>query len=464
MSDTTPHDVLIIGAGMSGLAAACRLAYYGKRVLIVERHRVPGGLNSYYTRQGELLETGLHAMTNFAGRADRMAPLSKLLRQLKMTHEELALVPQRGSLVRFPGAELRFTNDPACLRDSIRAAFPGEIDGFLALERRIAAHDALALEKDAWLSARAVLAEHIAEPLLIDMLLCPLMYYGSAWPDDMDFSQFAIMFRSIFHEGFCRPRGGVKALLDRLVAKVAESGGKILYRAAVRRLAIEDGRVAGAWLETGERVRAKAVLSTAGLPETEELAGVPFADGGTPKGQLSFTELILPLTRPLADAGHDATIVFHGGGPRFAYRRPDEAVSLDSCVLCCPDAFAWDGPPDHAPMLRVTCMADWERWCAVPDDEYRAMKRDWQERILEHACRITPLTRDRIRFTDFFTPRTVARYTARWHGAVYGSPVKRKDGTTPLPGLYLCGTDQGFLGIVGSMLSGVSIANRYLLA
>jgi hypothetical protein len=29
--------------------------------------------------------------------------------------------------------------------------------------------------------------------------------------------------------------------------------------------------------------------------------------------------------------------------------------------------------------------------------------------------------------------------------------------------LYLCGTDQGFLGIVGSMLSGITIANRYLL-
>ena len=29
--------------------------------------------------------------------------------------------------------------------------------------------------------------------------------------------------------------------------------------------------------------------------------------------------------------------------------------------------------------------------------------------------------------------------------------------------LYVCGTDQGFLGIIGAMLSGVSIANAYLL-
>ena len=31
-------DVLIIGAGMSGLAAGIRLAHFGKKVLLVDRH------------------------------------------------------------------------------------------------------------------------------------------------------------------------------------------------------------------------------------------------------------------------------------------------------------------------------------------------------------------------------------------------------------------------------------------
>jgi hypothetical protein len=29
--------------------------------------------------------------------------------------------------------------------------------------------------------------------------------------------------------------------------------------------------------------------------------------------------------------------------------------------------------------------------------------------------------------------------------------------------VFLCGTDQGMLGIVGAMLSGISIANQHLL-
>jgi hypothetical protein len=33
-----------------------------------------------------------------------------------------------------------------------------------------------------------------------------------------------------------------------------------------------------------------------------------------------------------------------------------------------------------------------------------------------------------------------------------------------VPNVYLCGTDQGFLGIIGAMLSGISMANFHILA
>ena len=32
-----------------------------------------------------------------------------------------------------------------------------------------------------------------------------------------------------------------------------------------------------------------------------------------------------------------------------------------------------------------------------------------------------------------------------------------------LRNLFICGTDQGLVGIIGSMISGITIANRYLL-
>jgi phytoene dehydrogenase-like protein len=65
--------------------------------------------------------------------------------------------------------------------------------------------------------------------------------------------------------------------------------------------------------------------------------------------------------------------------------------------------------------------------------------------------------------TDMFTPTTIRRYTGHDNGAVYGAPRKVLDGTTHLKNLFVCGTDQGFVGIIGTIISGISIANRHLL-
>jgi phytoene dehydrogenase-like protein len=65
--------------------------------------------------------------------------------------------------------------------------------------------------------------------------------------------------------------------------------------------------------------------------------------------------------------------------------------------------------------------------------------------------------------TDMFTPLTIRRFTGHENGAVYGAPEKRYDGTTPLKNVFLCGTDQGMVGIIGTIISGITIANRYFL-
>ena len=73
------------------------------------------------------------------------------------------------------------------------------------------------------------------------------------------------------------------------------------------------------------------------------------------------------------------------------------------------------------------------------------------------------ITCDSIVFTDVFTPKTIHRFTGHVNGAVYGTPSKTKTGMTHLENLFICGTDQGFLGIIGAMLSGISMANLHVL-
>ena len=131
------YDTIIIGAGMSGLAAGIRLAYYDQRVCILERHTTIGGLNSFYRLRGRDYDVGLHAVTNFTPKGTRKGPFARLLRQLRFRWEDFALSPQIGSSIAFPGIELRFGNDFELFRSEVERAFPNQKTNFQRLLDRI---------------------------------------------------------------------------------------------------------------------------------------------------------------------------------------------------------------------------------------------------------------------------------------------------------------------------------------
>jgi phytoene dehydrogenase-like protein len=457
------YDVLIIGAGLSGIAAGIRLAHFGKRVCIVERHRLPGGLNSYFERKGRRIDVGLHALTNLADPRDKRAPLNRLLRQLRITREELDLCPQTWSGLELQSIRLRFTNDIRDLAAAVAEVFPREADGFLRLVETVRARDSFALDARPE-STRRILPEFIRDPALQDLLLQALMFYGNAAERDMDFGQFCVLFQSIFLEGFSRPRQGMQPLIELLLRRYGEGGGELRYRCGVRRLEQDGTRVTAAVLDDGSRLRPGAVLSSAGLPETLALCepGLAAAAGVLP-GSLAFVETILFLDRPPRALGLDACVVFTCDTPVFHYERPREPVDLRSAVVCCPGNYRGceGGYADR--QVRLTHLAAPAAWLSLGPAAYQQAKADVVRRQIALLERRAPGVPAAVQEWDMFTPRTIQRFTGRINGAIYGCPEKRRDGRTPLANLYLCGTDQGFLGIVGAMLSGVSIANTYLL-
>jgi len=456
------YDVVIIGAGMSGLAAGIRLAYYEKKVCILERHYRVGGLNSFYSRDGHKFDVGLHAMTNYVPKGTKSTPLPKLLRQLKLQFEDFGLCQQRMSEVRFPGKALRFNNDLEFLTQEVADNFPAQADNFLKLLKAISEYDALALDARP-VSAREVVGSIISDPLLVDMIFCPLMYYGNAQEHDMEFGQFVIMFGSIFCEGFARPHAGVRQILDVLVKKYEACGGELRLRSGVQSMQVRDGRIESLTLDDGSVISAGKVLSSAGYVETMKL--LPDFDPAkfeADVGRLSFVEFIMVLEKEMTELGHDTTIIFFNNSDSFRYRRPDTLVDVSSGVICCPNNFRFDTPLPEA-MIRVTHMANYDLWDRLDEGDYAAQKAAWLETSLKQVVEFVPDFRPLIVYTDAFTPMTIQRFTGHLRGAVYGTPNKVKMGATHLDNLFLCGTDQGFLGIVGAMLSGISMANLHVL-
>jgi phytoene dehydrogenase-like protein len=463
------YDVAIIGAGMSGLAAGIRLAHFGRKVCVFERHNAPGGLNSFYSLEGRKYDVGLHALTNYVPPGVKGTPLGKLLRQLRIEREEFALCPQKQSKIAFRDCTLRFTNDFAVLDAEVVKKFPAQAEGWRSLVQLVRTYDDVSLDAPA-VSAREVVARHIADPLLADMIFCPLMYYGSAQERDMEFGQFVIMFKALFLEGFARPLDGVRVIIRVLLEKFRQAGGERRMKCGVVGIVECEGRAAALTLEDGSEVTADHVISSAGYPETMRLCGpahVPEAAANT--GALSFVETITIFRQPPASWGWgEDTIIFFNDSDKFEYARANGQVDLRSGVICLPNNFDYDGAQLPEGVFRVTCLADYDAWAHLPEEKYQADKLLRYAEIQQSARRFLPAVDDSVLragqlATDIFTPRTVKKFTGHLNGAIYGAPHKVRDGRTHLANLYLCGTDQGFLGIVGAMLSGISMANYHIL-
>ncbi|MEN8141596.1 MAG: FAD-dependent oxidoreductase [Thermodesulfobacteriota bacterium] len=455
------YQLVIIGGGLSGLAAGIRAARFGLSTLIVEQHFRPGGLNSWYNRQGFLLETGLHAMTNYAPPGAKRAPLNRLFRQLKLSRKKFTTRQQLCSEIRFPHHSLLFSNELELLESQVAGLFPAAIDRFQDLLVKVREYDPFTIRP--WRSTRAFLAETLANPLLEDMLLLPLMVYGNSEEGDMDLGQFVIMFQAIFLEGFFRPQATIKEFLQMLVAHYQGFGGELRYSAPVAAILRDGERACGVRLADGSEITAETVLSTAGIPATAELSGWDLPEKDDYVGQMSFMESINILpTRARQTITHDRTIIFYNEEEKFSYLRPRLPLDISWGVICFPENFSDCPASDHF-QVRVTNAANYDLWQGLDPAAYAEQKQQWQAASQAVVSKIIGNYQGNSVYSDAFTPVTIQRFTAKAAGAVYGSPKKIADGATPFAGLFIAGTDQGFLGIVGAMLSGVSMVNRHVL-
>jgi phytoene dehydrogenase-like protein len=455
------YDTVIIGAGMSGLAAGIRLAHFGHRVCLLERHTAIGGLNSFYRQRGRIFDVGLHAITNFVPKGTRTGPFAQLLRQLRFAWEEWALSPQLGSAIAFPGTTLRFSNEIELLEGEVRRSFPRQIDNFRRLATELIGYDQFG-KSGGGRSARKVVGDMIDDPLLVEMIFCPILFYGGSQAHDVDFDQFSILFRAIFLEGLARPLAGIQAILKMLVRRFQDHGGELRLRAGVSKIAVKNGAVEKVVLEDGSEIETRNVLSSAGWGETLRMCDDGHVDETALAGRMSFVESISVLDREPRSLGYDKTIVFYNDSEKFHYEKPDDLADLRSGMICSPNNFAYTKPLGEG-VMRISAIANYDRWKELDADSYRAAKRDWYDRLATSAARFVPDFRPAVIETDMFTPLTIHRFTGHADGAIYGSTKKSRDGTTHLRNLFICGNDQGLVGIVGAIISGISIANRHLL-
>ena len=277
--------VVVVGAGLSGLSAACHLVADGHDVTVLEREPVPGGRNGVLRASGFTFDTGPTVLT-----------MPELLRR-PLERIGGSLEPLR--LRRLdPGYRAFFADGSRIdVRDSVpamtrelaewvspadAAAFAGFVDWLAALHDVELPHfiarnfdTPLDLLADPAAAARLIrlggfgrlgpaVRRRFADDRLVRLFTFQAMYAGLA-PDDA-LALYAVITYMDSICGVWFPEEGMHAVPRTLAAALADAGADLRYGTPVDRILTDgQGRVAGV-RAGGERLAAEAVVLTVDLP------------------------------------------------------------------------------------------------------------------------------------------------------------------------------------------------------
>lgn len=282
--------VVVIGAGLSGLAAALHLAGRGRAVTVVERYPWPGGRAGRLDIDGYRIDTGPTVLTmtdiiddTFAAVGETRSERLELLPvdpAYRATFSDGSALDVHSDADRMTAAVEQFAGFGQAagyrrLREWLTRLYRIEFDGFIAAN--FDSPLALLTPQLARLAAMGgfrrwdrMVKRCISDPRLQRVFTFQSLYAGVAPRDAL--AVYAVIAYMDTIAGVVFPRGGVRALPDALAAAATDAGVRFCYGAPVTALERSGDRVVAVRTEA-ERIPCDAVVLTTELPQTYELLG-----------------------------------------------------------------------------------------------------------------------------------------------------------------------------------------------
>ncbi|MFW9991637.1 MAG: phytoene desaturase family protein [Candidatus Odinarchaeota archaeon] len=263
-------DVVVIGAGLTGLTVAAKLQKQGAKVLLLEQHSIAGGYATNFKRKGYEFDASVH----FFPGAGNNSGLGAILEQIGVKNKVEFIPLASRYLSIFPDHELEWSNDLAVLIPKLQQMFPHEAESIISyffdmrdLYRGIQfIIDARYLGKLSFFektkgflkNARILyrlfrslgktyyeyLEEHIKDPQLRGLLAQAWCYLGTP-PRELSLLFFVNATLSFFEEGGYYVKGGSKNLSNAITAAFQEHGGELRTGHDVIGILIKDGVSSG---------------------------------------------------------------------------------------------------------------------------------------------------------------------------------------------------------------------------
>ncbi len=497
--DTYP--VIVVGAGLGGLGAACQLALVGKKVLLLEKHNVPGGFATSFVRGRFEFEGALHELSD-VGSPENKGGLYRFLEKMGATPDKLKFkqVPELYRGVYYDGYDVTIPFGTEEYTNKLIELFPAEkkgIEDFMEICRAVQAGIDFISSRRGRFSQMEILKEHpwlarvsgltlseIFDRCFKDKRLiavvAQLWGYVGLPPSRVNAYIYIAMLITFLKWGAVFPVGRSHALTNAMVKSFEELGGQIRFNALVNRILVDKGRVCGVELLNGDIYLCNVVFSNVN-PICTAMKMLP--EGVVPESYkkkiyapeigVSGFSVYLGLNATPEKLGLTAheTFVNEDDDLNKAYESFKKLESPRYIVAACYNHIYEDISPPGTSQLVLTSLQLGKLWQNVSPDQYHRIKDKIADDMVTMVDKtICPNIRDYIEVAEVATPLTYYRYSKNMEGAIYGytqdvinGPTLRLKSRGAIPGLYQVGAWTNFGGgFSTTILSGRIAAGMYL--
>ncbi len=500
-------DYIIIGSGIGGLSTAVFLAKAGKKVLVLERHYVPGGFSHTFKRKdGFVWDVGVHYVGNMDNDSSFLRKIFNYLTDDQLKWEFMGSVYDE---VIIGQDKFSFEAGKEKLCEQLYARFPlnkKEIDVYFKFIQKASIYSALFfLQKSfplllQWTLGRIfkflfnrysnkttyqVLRGITKNEKLISLLCSQCGNYGLP-PKQSSFAAHAVIVNH-FIEGGYYPVGGADQIYKGLINTLYKNSGEVRIKAEVSEIVINNGKVSGVNVN-GIFIPCLNVISNAGAQNTfsklisKKLHYKSATELCKAKPSTCHLCLYIGLDRSDEELELPRNNVWYYDNYDFDTILERHLTYSKSPITFAYVSFpsakdsAWRIKNPSQATMQAIGPANYEWFKEFENnswmkrgESYESIKTEFKDKMLAKLYELFPQIKGHVVCTEVSTPLSTRHFTNYQHGEIYGlehSPERFSlKGLLPkskIKGLYLVGQDIVTVGVGGALASGLLCATSIL--